>query len=168
MHLSNFIQNLLYNGNSNPLIKPDIVFGNYFFKWEEKSLGLYSDEILKFKNFIKNTIPYLETLMNILDTSTDSKKIDSLKIKVLIDKGNFSLVERYNSYITFILNISNNGSTIFFREERIFINNELYDKMKIQYNTKDLILLDKLKDFNDVVSVKWKLGELLFNRTQHK
>jgi len=42
---SNFIRDLLYDGNLNPLVKPDIVFGKYFFKWDEKSLGLYSDEI---------------------------------------------------------------------------------------------------------------------------
>jgi len=106
--------------------------------------------------------------MEIINTTPNSKKIDSSKTKVLLDKGNFSLVEKYNRYIIFILNIDNKGSTIFFREERILINDELYKKIQIQCDVKDLILLDKLKGFNDIVSVKWKLGDLLFNRTRHK
>ena len=73
-------------------------------------------------------------------------------------KDNFSLTDKYNSYITFILNIDNGGSTTFFREERIIINDNLYNKMKNQYNSKDLVLLDRLKDLDNIVSVKWKLG----------
>jgi hypothetical protein len=168
MPSSNFIRDLLYDGNLNPLVKPDINFGNYFFKWDEKSLGLYSDEILKFKIFIKNMIPYLETLMKMFDTSTSIKKIDTSKTKILHDKVQFSISDKYNSYIIFTLNIDNTGSTILFREERILINDELYNKMQIQYGAKNLILLDKLKNFNDILSVKWKLGDLLFNRSRHK
>jgi hypothetical protein len=40
--------------------------------------------------------------------------------------------------------------------------------MENQYNSKDMILLDKLKDLDNIVSVKWKLGDLLFNRSGHK
>ncbi len=44
----------------------------------------------------------------------------------------------------------------------------LYNKVKNQYNSKDLVLLDKLKDLDNIVSVKWKLGDLLFNRSGRK
>ena len=75
MESSNFVRDLLYDGTLHPLIKPDIVFGNYFFKWDDKSLGLYSNEIIKFKNFIKNMIPYLETMMNIIESSSSSSTL---------------------------------------------------------------------------------------------
>ena len=87
--------------------------------------------------------------------------------KTISDKAHFSISDKYNSYIIFILNIDSRGSTTFFREERILINDELYYKMKIHYGSKEMMLLNKLKDFDNVVSVKWKLGDLLFNRTGH-
>lgn len=170
MESSNFVRDLLYDGTLHPLIKPDIVFGNYFFKWDDKSLGLYSNEIIKFKNFIKNMIPYLETMMNIIESSSSSPSLsiknDPMK-KTIFDKAHFSISDKYNSCIVFILNIDSRGSTTFFREERILINDELYYKMKIHYGSKEMMLLNKLKDFDNVVSVKWKLGDLLFNRTGH-
>ena len=151
------------------MIKPDIVFGNYFFLWDKKSLGLYSNELVKFKNFIKNVIPYLETMMKIIDnsSSTLSPKNDPIK-KMIFDKGKFSISDKYNSHIFFILNIDISGSTTFCREERLLINDEIYNKMKIQYGSKDVILLDKLKEFDNIVSIKWKLGDLLFDRSGHK
>ncbi len=53
MESSSFIRELLCgDGVLYSLVKPEIMFGNYFFLWDEKSLGLYSNEIVKFKNFI--------------------------------------------------------------------------------------------------------------------
>jgi hypothetical protein len=170
MEPSNFLRELLCgDGTLYPLVKPEITFGYYFFEWGEKSLGLYSNELAKFKNFIKKVIPYLETMMKIIDnysssSSSSSSKTDTIKKMMFDKKGQFSLTDKYNSYITFILNIDNGGSTIFFREERILINDELYNKVKNLYNSKDIILLDKLKDLDNIVSVKWKLGDLLFDR----
>ncbi len=86
---------------------------------------------------------------------------------MIFDKAHFSISDKYNSYIIFILNVDNRGSTTFFREERILINDQLYYKMKIHYGSKEMMLLNKLKDFDNVVSVKWKLGDLLFNRTKY-
>ena len=167
MEISNFILDLLYDGSLYPLIKPTIVIGNYFLMWHEKSLGLYSNEVIKFKNFIKNMIPYLETMMKIIDgsSSTLSAKNDPVK-KVIFDKGRFTLTDKYNNQIFFILNIDNNGSTTLFREERLLINDKIYEKIKIQYGSKDImILLNKLKEFDNMVSIKWKLGDFLFDRT---
>jgi hypothetical protein len=167
METSNFIRDLLYDGTLYPLVKPEIIFGNYFFMWNEKSRGLYSNEIVKFKNFIKNMIPYLETMMKIIDNSSLYSKNDTVK-KMIFDNWQFSLSSKYSSCINFILNIDKEGSTTFFREEWILINDEMYNKLKSQYNPKDIMLLDKLKELDNVVSVKWKLGDLLFDRNEHK
>lgn len=169
---SNFILDLLCDAAIYPKVKPEIIFGNYFFMWDKKSLGLYSNEIVKFKKFLKDMIPYLETMMKMLDRDyssiSASSKNDTLK-KMIFDKGQLSLTYKYNSCITFILNIDSSGSTTFFREERILINDDdIYNKIKNRYNSKDMMLLNKLKEFDNMVYVKWKLGDLLFNRSGHK
>jgi hypothetical protein len=161
---SNFIRDFLSDANLNPLVKPEIIFGNYFFKWDDRSLGVYSDEVIKFKSFIKSMIPHLEPLMNAIGAL--HPKNEALK-KTLLDRAQLSIGDKYNSHIMFILNIDNYGSSLFFREERIRFNDELHGKMKINYDP-GLVLLEKLKGFDNRVSVKWKLGELLFNRVGHK
>ncbi len=161
---SNFIRDLFFNSNLNTPIKPDISFGNYFLKWDEDSIGLYSNEILKFKSFIKNMIPNVEPIMKMINISRP--KNDAFR-KVINDKGQFSISDKYNGRIFFILNIDTGGSTVLFREERVLINDELLEKMRLHYDSKDLALFNKLKDINNVVSVKWKIGVLLFNRVEH-
>jgi len=161
---SNFIRDFLSDANLNPLVKPEIIFGNYFFKWDDRSLGLYSDEVTKFKSFIKSMIPHLEPLMNAIGAIHPNN--EALK-KILLDRAQLSIGDKYNSHIMFILNIDNYGSSLFFREEQIRFNDELHGKMKINYGP-GLVLLEKLKGFDNRVSVKWKLGELLFNRGGHK
>ena|SRR5918993_1055047 len=161
---SNFIQDLFFNTNLDPLIKPDISFGNYFLEWDEKSLGLYSNEVLKLRTFIKNMIPHLETMMGMINVSRP--KNDPFA-KVIGDRGQFSISDRYNSRIVFILNIDTGGSTVLFREERVIIKDELLEKLQLRYDSKDSVLLRKLMDINNVVSIKWKIGYLLFNRLEH-
>ncbi len=162
---SNFIQDLFFNTNLSPLVKPDISFGNYFLEWDEKSLGLYSNETFKFKTFIKNIIPGLGPIMKIINISRT--KNNNPSIKVISDKGQFSIAHKCNNRIVFVLNIDADGVTGLFREERIFIDGGLFEKLKHQYESKDSVLLDKLKDINNVVSVKWKIGNLMFNRLEH-
>jgi hypothetical protein len=161
---SNFIRDFLSDASLNPLVKPEITFGNYFFKWDDRSLGLYSDEVTKFKGFAKNMIPNLEPLMNAIGAL--HPKNDALK-KTLCDRAQFSISDKYNSRTMFILNIDNHGSSVFFREELIRFSDEMHGKMQIKCGP-GLVLLDKLRGFDNKVSVKWKLGELLFNRAGHK
>ena len=161
---SNFIRNLLFDSDLNPPVKPDISFGNYFLKWDEDSVGLYSNEILKFKSFIKNIIPNLEPIMKMISTSRP--KNDPF-VKVINDRGQFSISDKYNGRIFFILNIDTVVSTVLFREERVLINDELLEKLQLRYDSKGLALYNKLKDISNIVSVKWKIGNLLFNRMEH-
>src|SRR5678815_1489702 len=131
---------------------------------DDRSLGLYSDEVKKFKGFAKNMIPNLEPLMNTIGAL--HPKNDALK-KTLCGRAQFSMVDKYNNRTMFILNIDNHGSSVFFREELIRFSDEMHGKMQIKCGP-GLVLLDKLRGFDNRVSVKWKLGELLFNRAGHK
>lgn len=162
---SSFIRDLLFNGDLiTPLIKPDISFGNYFLEWHGKSLGLYPNEILKFKTFVKHMIPYLEPMMNLIDIPRPNK--DPFR-KVITDKGNLSISDKYNGHITFMLNMDTSGSTVLFREEQVSIGDELLENLQVHYDSKDLVLIKKLKELDNDVSVKWILGNLLFDRMKH-
>jgi hypothetical protein len=170
-HGSNFVQGLLLGeaDGPNPLIKPDVSFGSYFLEWDEKSLGLYSNEILRFKTFVKNLIPFLEQIMKTIEIPR-LKKHDGLR-KIMGDKGHITIVDKYDDRIVFVLNVDTDGSTALFREERISINNELFEKLQAHYDYDGCnlsVLLEKLQDISDVVSVKWKIGDLLFNRVKQK
>ena len=168
-HGSNFVQGLFLgdDGGLYPLIKPDVSFGNYFLEWDEKSLGLYSNEVLKFKKFVKSLIPYLEQIMKTIEIP-QLKKYDGLR-KIMGDKGHFTIVDKHDDRIVFILNVDSDGSTALFREERVLINDELFEKLQLCYKGfNESVLLEKLQGISDVVSVRWKIGDLLFNRVKHK
>jgi hypothetical protein len=164
----NFIVDLTSENSLYPLIKPEIILGNYFFRWNEKSLGIYSNESTKFKRFIKKMIPYLEPIMKMMNVSLFSNsKNDAIK-KEIIDKGRFSISNKYNSRIIFILCIDIDGSTTFFREQQIQLNNKMCNKITDQDKIDDIQVLTinhpSTTDFDNSVSIKWNLGNLLFDR----
>ena len=109
-------------------------------------------------------IPNLEPIMKMINMSRP--KNDSFR-KVINDRGQFSISDKYNGQIFFILNIDTVGSTVLYREERVLINDELLEELQLHYDSKGIALFAKLKDINNVVSVKWKIGDLLFNRMEH-
>jgi hypothetical protein len=157
---------MLFN-NPNLLIKPEMVFGNYFFVWDKNSPGLYSNEIGKFKIFIKNMIPHLEMIMiKMIDiNNVNSFKSDSnihLKSdikRMIIDKGKFTISSKYDNHVFFVLNIDKEGDTTFFREEKILFSENMYDIFGPNNS-----FLNKLQEGNTNLSLKWKLGILLFDR----
>lgn len=163
MEYSNFILDLI-SANSSHLIKPEIKFGNYFFKWNEKSFGIYSTEIAKFKGFIKKSIPYLEFIMKIInDIHSIPNSKNSMK-KEILENGNFSISNKYNSNIIFILFIDIDGATTLFREEQVILDRKTYDKIINQDKSNDIRTINNLKDFDRHISIKWSLGNLLFDR----
>ncbi|HXT84220.1 MAG TPA: hypothetical protein VN704_07810 [Verrucomicrobiae bacterium] len=158
---------MFFNNDPNLLDKPDIVFGNYFFVWDEDSPGLYSNEIGKFKIFIKNMIPYLEMIMmklvNINDINSfgydSSVHLKSDIKKMIFDKGKFTLSSKHDNHVLFVLNIDKEGDTTFFREEKILFNENMFDMRRFDHS-----LINKLKEDSTNLSLKWKLGHLLFDR----
>lgn len=174
-----------YN-NTNTLLKPTVKIGNYFFVWNEDSPGIYSNEIDSFNNFIKKMIPYLEECMNVFKGNNETDKDNDndrssgnggvgrggaggkgIKFqKMLIDKGRICISEKYNNKISFVLNVDNIGTTIFSREEHVlFVENIT--------TANDLRLVESQRkwesdDDQKSVILKWKLGELLFDRIKSR
>ena len=165
MESAHFILNIISDHFLYHLVKPEISFGNYFFRWDEKSLGIYSNEILDFKRFIKKMIPNLEAMMRIINASKNPKEKNGQLKKEILERGQFSISDKPNSNIKFILCTDIYGSTIFYREERILTDNKIYNKINMQHLQKDVERSNKTEDFK-LVSVNWKLGDLLFNRNE--
>ena len=146
-------------------VKPEITFGNYFFRWDEKSIGIYSNEISDFKSFIKKMIPNLEVMMRSINISKNPKEKDGQLKKETLERGQFSISNKDNNNIKFILYVDVNGSAIFYREEKILMDNKIYNKKNMQHPQVDEERLNKTEDFK-LVAINWKLGDLLFNRNE--
>ena len=152
------------------LSKPEIRFGNYFFQWSENAKsGLAIDEINSFRNFVKKLIPFLEQYMILLqDKSKTSQNSNSYH-----EKKKIFLEERHNRFISFLLFVDIEGKTIFYRQEKCELiddaefaeedNNSLPSARKQLATNVDQ---SSRQSKNCSVEIKWRLGELLFDRTK--
>ena len=150
--------------NSDYSLKPAVRIGSYFFKWSDNGYGICPRESNVFKNFIRKMIPLLEHYMNILNFEY---KNNSQK-KLLGDKKHhICIVEKYSMNVSFIVFIDSAGSTLFYREEKFhvgskeFENPEEKDHNRFVLQTRDE---DNKMTNHNIVSLKWLLGELLFDR----
>jgi hypothetical protein len=154
-------------------LKPAVRIGSYFFKWSDNDYGICPSESTVFKNFIRKMIPLLEHYMNILNFEY---KNNSQYKKLLGDKKkhHICLVEKHGMNVSFIVFIDSAGSTLFYREQKFhvgskeFENGEVGEKGKEEKVHNRFVLQtrddnNKMTKYNNV-SLKWLLGELLFDR----
>lgn len=155
-------------------IKPQIKIENYFLVWDNKSLGINSrghvnsltksrtvKESDSLKIFIRDTIPALEFIMNMF--KMDSKNSAFLK-KTVIGKGKFSVLHKFNENVSFILQTDSVGQTILYREEKLYLDN--FNQIPLSADIDDLGNDNDLLNNNRYnIIIKWKLGELLFDRS---
>jgi hypothetical protein len=161
---------LTNEANHDYSFKPAIRIGSYFFKWSDNDYGICPGESTVFKNFIRKMIPLLEHYMNILnfDCKNNSQK------KLLGDKKHhICIVEKYSMNVSFIVFIDSAGSTLFYREEKFYVNSKDFENPEEEGGEEGedhnrFVLQtpnnkNKMTKYN-IVSLKWLLGELLFNR----
>ena len=136
--------------------------GSYFFKWSVNDYGICPSESSVFKNFIRKMIPLLEYYMNILKFEY---KNNSQKNMLGDKKHNICIIEKYNVNVSFIMFIDSAGSTSFYREEKFHAKSKEFEDL--ENNDHDRFVLqtrdNKMANHN-IVSLKWLLGELLFDR----
>ena len=155
-------------------LKPAVRIGSYFFKWSDNDYGICPSESTVFKNFIRKMIPLLEHYMNILNFEY---KNNSQYKKLLGDKKkhHICIVEKYSMNVSFIVFIDSAGSTLFYREEKFhvrakeFENSEMREEEEEEEKAHNKFVLQIRDDNNkmtkyNIVSLKWLLGELLFDR----
>ncbi len=117
-------------------------------------------------------IPLLEHYMNILNFEY---KNNSQYKKLLGDKKKHQicLVEKYGMNVSFIVFIDSAGSTLFYREEKFHVGSKDFENGEVGKEEEEKVhnrfVLQTRDDNNkmtkyDIVSLKWLLGELLFDR----
>ena len=110
-------------------------------------------------------IPNLEAMMNINLHFKNPKEKDGQLKKEILERGQFSISNKDNNNIKFILYVDVNGSAIFYREEKILMDNKIYNKKNMQHLQVDEERLNKTEEFK-LVAINWKLGYFLFNRNE--
>lgn len=115
-------------------------------------------------------IPLLEHYMNILNFEY---KNNSQYKKLLGDKKkhHICIVEKYSMNVSFIVFIDSAGSTLFYREEKFHVGAKEFENPEGENEAKvhNKFVLQRRDDNNkmtkyNIVSLKWLLGELLFDR----
>ena len=139
--------------------------GSYFFKWSDTDYGICPSETSIFKNFIRKMIPLLEYCMSVLNFE---HKNNSQKNLLKDKKHNICIVEKYNYNVAFIMLIDREGSTVFYREEKFHIRSREFENLEGRNH--DSFVLEKCNNVmvanTNIVSLKWLLGELLFDRVK--
>jgi hypothetical protein len=140
-------------------MKPMIEIGNYYLKWEDASYGVQLKEVPEIKEFIKNAIPIFDSsykLLNSLERSEYKHKEKHRFRKLLSPQIHLS--QRNKNYIIgYELYMKFNGSTFIYRVEKI-------ETIKIDNNNPINEVRPEKDQTKSTVFIKWKLGELLFNR----
>jgi hypothetical protein len=140
-------------------IKPMIEIGNYYLKWEDASYGVQLKEVPEIKEFIKNAIPIFDSsykLLNSLERSEYKHKEKHRFRKLLSPQIHLSQRNK-NHIIGYELYMKFNGSTFIYRVEKI-------ETIKIDNNNPINEVRPEKDQTKSTVFIKWKLGELLFNR----
>jgi hypothetical protein len=145
--------------------KPRIEVGNYYLKWNEDTThGIQQNEISELKRFLKNAIPFFDTsyeVLNNLEKSNYKNKYN--KYKELFPCLCLSHRNR-DHIVSYELHMIMDGSTFIDRIEKIKvidnnIDNDYNKYLTSEYNAKRPQYVKRT-----TIYLKWKLGELLFNR----
>ena len=140
-------------------MKPMIEIGNYYLKWEDASYGVQLKEVPEIKEFIKNAIPIFDSsykLLNSLERSEYKHKEKHRFRKLLSPQIHLSQRNK-NHIIGYELYMKFDGSTFIYRVEKI-------ETIKIDNNNPINEVRPEKDQTKSTVFIKWKLGELLFNR----
>jgi hypothetical protein len=142
---------------SNGYVKPRIEIGNYYLEWNDKSYGIYQNEISELKGFLKKVIPYFDVIYQLLYNLERPRG----KEKYGLDKRLFPDIHVSHSnqgrLIRYRLYMKSDGSTFIDRTEKLEVVNEGEESSK-KVNVRPMDHVDS------GLSIEWKLGQLLFNR----
>jgi len=144
-------------------LKPAVRMGSYFFKWSDNDYGICPSESSVFKNFIRKMIPLLEYYMDVLNFEYRN---NSQKNLLGNKKHHICIIEKYNANVSFIMFIDGAGSTVFYREEKFYVRSKDFENHDGKDHN-DFVLqtrTDNRMTNHNIASLKWLLGELLFDR----
>lgn len=125
-------------------IKPDIVVGNYYLKWDSSSYGIAQREMADLRSLLNELLPYISSV--IYDTA---KEIPHIIIKKTVGKAmridemfspELLLTRRKGGNLAYTIRMKSDGTTILTRIEKVILHNKKQ------------------------ICITWVLGELLFRR----
>ena len=129
--------------NEKDYVKPNIVVGSYYLKWDNSSYGIAQNEVAELKGILSDLLPHISSA--IFDAAKEihavieekaarkARRIEELYSPEL-------LLIRRKGDVSYILRMKRDGTTLISRSEAVVLN----DKRQ--------------------VCITWFLGELLFDR----
>lgn len=128
-------------------VKPDIIVGNYYLKWDDSSHGISRREAPELKSLINDIVPYIssaiyeaakEIHVTVVENAkgTGARRIEAFSPELLLT--------RWRGDITYTLQMKRDGTTLLRRSETIIVVDDTKKEAQL--------------------CVSWILGKLLFNR----
>jgi hypothetical protein len=142
---------------SNEYVKPRIEIGNYYLEWNDKSYGIYQKEMSELKGFLKNVIPYFESIYQLLQSLGRPRGKEKYGLgkqlfpDIHVSHNNQGRLIRYDLYMI------SDGATFIVRTEKLEVVDE-WEESSTEVNVRPRNHVDS------GLSIEWKLGQLLFNR----
>jgi len=141
---------------SNGHNKPKIEVGNYYLKWNKKSYGISQKEISELKSFLRLVAPYFDKIYQLLNSLERPRNREKYRLaKELLPDIHVSYCSK-GSLFKYDLYMTTDGSTFIDRTEKIEIIKE-HNQFPNEYAS-------PLNRADSELFLKWRLGELLFNR----
>lgn len=131
-------------------VKPDIVAGNYYLKWDDSSHGIALKEAPELRGVISDLLPYISSAIYeaakeihaAIEENTkgaDARRIEAFSPELLLT--------RRRGDVSYTLQMKRDGATLLRRSETIVVDDGSKKKTHLD--------------------VSWVLGELLFNRQRY-
>jgi len=141
---------------SNGYVKPKIEVGNYYLKWNKKSYGISQKEKSELTAFLRLTAPHFDKIYQLLNSFERPKNREKYRLaNELFPDMHVSHYSK-GSLLKYDLYMTTDGSTFIDRTEKIEII-KVHDQFQNEYPSPH-------SDADSELFLKWRLGELLFNR----
>jgi len=132
-------------------VKPDIVVGNYYLKWDDSSYGIEHKEASQLRGLIHELLPYIPSAIyeaaKEIHTAIEENAKGAAARRIEALSPELLLTHRRGDVI-YMLQMKRDGATLLHRSETIIVDDD-YKKKKPR------------------LAVSWVLGELLFSRQRY-
>ncbi len=136
--------------------KPKIEVGNYCLKWNKRSWGIPQKEISELKLFLRLVAPYFDKIYQLLNKLERPREREKYRLARELYPDMHVSHSGKGSLFKYDLYMTTDGSTVIDRTEKIEIIKVL-DQSQNEFAS-------PLSDADSELFLRWRLGELLFNR----
>jgi hypothetical protein len=138
--------------------KPKLEIGSYYLQWDEKSYGINNKELFELKGFLTNVIPYFDITYQLINSLERPKSKERFVMNKRLSPDIHFSHRNKEGLVSYDLYMKSNGSTLIDRTEKI----QIIKKDSNKFSTPSNVSITNFG--KSELSLKSKLGELLFNR----